>query len=160
MLDGFRLSRESATTPAVSGDFGRKLYATYLSYLAPDDFSYALVTRNDDRGALAEFLKSTTAGQLFISRTVPGAIRGNHYHHTKTEKFLVVEGTGVIRFRRADGTSDVLEYTVNGSDFRVVDIPPDYAHSIENVGDSEMVVLFWASEILDPDASDTLPLKV
>lgn len=159
-LNGFRQSRSNSAAPAVSDDFGRKLYATYLSYLSPDDFSYNLSARTDDRGALAEFLKSATAGQLFISRTRPGAVRGNHYHHTKTEKFFVVEGKGMIRFRRVDGAGEVLEYPVSGTDFRVVDIPPDYTHSIENVGSGELVVLFWASEIFDPDAPDTLPLKV
>ena len=159
-LDGYRQSRSNAATPTVSDDFRRKLYATYLSYLRPDEFGYDLTARTDERGALAEFLKSVTAGQLFISRTRPGAVRGNHYHHTKTEKFFVVEGRGMIRFRRADGTGEVLEYPVNGTDFRVVDIPPDYTHSIENVGSGELVGLFWASEIFDPDSPDTLPLKV
>jgi len=159
-FNGYRKSRSNAATPGVSDDFGRKLYATYLSYLTPDDFGYDLLVRSDDRGALAEFLRSTTAGQLFVSRTRAGAVRGNHYHHTKTEKFLVVEGKGIIRFRRVDGTGEVVEYPVSGTDFRVVDIPPDYTHSIENVGSGELVVLFWASEIFDPDASDTLPLKV
>jgi UDP-2-acetamido-2,6-beta-L-arabino-hexul-4-ose reductase len=160
MLEGFRGSRSNAATPDVSDDFGRKLYATYLSYLDSDDFGYDLSRKTDERGALAEFLKSTSGGQLFISRTRPGAVRGNHYHHTKTEKFFVVEGQGIIRFRRVDGTGEVLEYAVSGTDFRVVDIPPDYTHSIENVGSGEMVVLFWASEIFDPAAPDTLQLKV
>ena len=97
---------------------------------------------------------------MFISRTRPGQVRGNHYHHTKTEKFLVVEGKGMIRFRQVDGTGVVLEYPVSGTDFRVVDIPPDFTHSIENVGSGDLVVLFWASEIFDPGAPDTFPLKV
>lgn len=159
-LNGYRESRSSVTTPGVSDEFGRKLYATYLSYLSPDDFCYDLAIRKDDRGALAEFLKSDAAGQLFISRTQAGAVRGNHYHHTKTEKFFVVEGKGLIRFRRVDGTGEVLEYPVSGTDFRVVDIPPDYTHSIENVGSGDLVVMFWASEIFDPGAPDTIPLKV
>lgn len=153
-------SRRNAMTPRIASDFERKLYATYLSYLDPADFAYDLISRSDDRGSLGEFLKSATAGQLFISRTLPGKTRGNHFHHTKTEKFFVVEGTGVIRFRRVDGTGDMLEYPVSGTDFRVVDIPPDYAHSIENVGATDMVVLFWASEIFDPAAPDTFPLNV
>jgi UDP-2-acetamido-2,6-beta-L-arabino-hexul-4-ose reductase len=159
-LMGYRESRSSAAAPGVTNDFDRKLYATYLSYLRRDDFAYDLATRADDRGVLAEFIKSTAGGQLFVSRTRPGAVRGNHYHHTKTEKFFVVEGNGLIKFRRVDGTGDVIEYPVSGTDFRVVDIPPDYTHSIENVGSSELVVLFWASEIFDPGAPDTLPLKV
>jgi len=156
----FRASRENAAVPDVSGAFERQLYATYLSYLDPQEFDYSLSTRADERGVLAEFLKSEATGQLFISRTRPGAVRGNHYHFTKTEKFFVIEGEGVIRFRRVDGTGEILEYGVKGSDFRVVDIPPDYTHSIENVGAGELIVLFWASEIFDPSAPDTLPLKV
>ena len=159
-FDGFRRSRETASVPAVSHDFERKLYATYLSYLDYDDFAYTLVKVSDDRGSLAEFLKSPTAGQLFVSRTRPGAVRGNHYHHTKTEKFFVVEGEGIVRFRRVDGTGEVLEYPVSGTDFRVVDIPPDYTHSIENVGSGELVVIFWASEIFDSESPDTYALKV
>jgi UDP-2-acetamido-2,6-beta-L-arabino-hexul-4-ose reductase len=159
-LNGYRESRSNAIAPGVADEFGRKLYATYLSYLESDKFAYDLSTRTDDRGALAEFLKSRTGGQLFISRTRPGATRGNHYHHTKTEKFLVVEGECLIRFRRVHGSGDVIEYPVKGTDFRVVDIPPDYTHSIVNTGSTELVVLFWASEIFDPDAPDTLPLKV
>jgi UDP-2-acetamido-2,6-beta-L-arabino-hexul-4-ose reductase len=159
-LSGYRQSRSSATTPTVSSDFGRKLYATYLSYLNRDDFAYNLATRSDERGKLAEFLKSSETGQLFISRTAPGGIRGNHYHNTKTEKFFVVEGEGIVRFRSVDGTGRVIEYRVSGTEFRVVDIPPDYTHSLENVGPGELIVLFWASEIFDPDAADTFPLKV
>jgi UDP-2-acetamido-2,6-beta-L-arabino-hexul-4-ose reductase len=160
MLSGYTESRSNAAAPGVADEFGRKLYATYLSYLKPDEFAYDLSPRTDERGALAEFLKSRAGGQLFISRTRPGAIRGNHYHHTKTEKFFVVEGEGLIRFRRVEGDGGVIEYPVKGTDFRVVDIPPDYTHSIENTGSTELVVLFWASEIFDPDAPDTLPLKV
>jgi UDP-2-acetamido-2,6-beta-L-arabino-hexul-4-ose reductase len=159
-LSYYRQSRQSATVPTVSDAFSRKLYATYLSYLEPDDFGYSLVKRSDERGTLAEFLKSDSTGQLFMSRTDPGKIRGNHYHHTKVEKFFVVEGEAVIRFRRADGTGQVIEYPVNGADFRVVDIPPDYTHSIENVGLGQLVVLFWASEIFDPANPDTFTLNV
>lgn len=159
-LERYRESRLNAQAPEVSGDFERKLYATYLSYLEPDSFAYSLATKTDNRGSLAEFLKSPSSGQLFISRTKPGQVRGHHYHYTKTEKFFVVEGEGIVRFRRVDGEGEILEYRVTGTEFRVVDIPPDYTHSIENVGSSEMVVLFWASEIFDPDSPDTYPLNV
>jgi UDP-2-acetamido-2,6-beta-L-arabino-hexul-4-ose reductase len=155
-----RRSRQDAATPSVGDQFGRKLYATYLSYLLPDAFSYELSNRSDERGSLAEFLKSPECGQIFVSRTKPGMIRGNHYHHTKTEKFLVVEGEGLIRFRRVDGDSRVLEYPIKGTEFKVIDIPPDFTHSIENTGCVDLVVLFWASEIFNPDMPDTLPLKV
>ena len=98
-------------------------------------------------------------GQIFVSRTKPGITRGNHYHHTKTEKFLVLEGEAVIRFRHIEG-DEILEYPVSGEDYRVVDIPPGYTHSIENVGKSVLVTLFWASEVFDADRPDTYYEKV
>lgn len=159
-LEGYRRARASAVAPEVGDEFSRKLYATYLSYLNPHDFAYDLSRRSDERGSLAEFLKSPGFGQIFISRTRAGMTRGNHYHQTKAEKFLVIEGEGVIRFRHIDQVGRVLEYPVKGTEFRVVDIPPDYTHSIENTGAAELVVLFWASEIFNPDVPDTLPLKV
>lgn len=171
-IRSFRQSRQSLRLPSFADDFSRCLYATYLSYLEAADFAYDLDRRTDDRGALAEFMKSEHFGQLFLSRTKPGITRGNHYHHTKAEKFLVVEGEAVIRFRSINpdngggGTGDasrkteVIEHRVSGKDFRVVDIPPGYTHSIENVGKTEMVVLFWASEIFDPQTPDTVGLSV
>jgi UDP-2-acetamido-2,6-beta-L-arabino-hexul-4-ose reductase len=190
--------------PDFSDAFERALYGTYLSYLATQDFEYGLEKRSDQRGSLAEFLKSPSMGQIFVSRTKPGITRGDHYHHTKTEKFLVLQGTAVIRFRhiqpevrgqkaedrgqRAEGREqwsevrsqksevgkgqrsevrgqrseigEVLEYRVRGEDYRVLDIPPGYTHSIENVGEDELVTLFWASEMFDPDRPDTYFEKV
>lgn len=158
-LVGFARDRTTAGLPAVTSELERELYATYLSYLSTSDLGYDLTVHRDARGGLAEFLKGPGAGQIFISRTVPGVTRGNHYHFTKTEKFFVVEGDAVIRFRPAAG-GPVTEHRVRGTDYRVVDIPPDHAHSIENVGSSELVVLFWASEPFDPARPDTIPLHV
>ena len=159
LIRSFRSSRESLVLPDFANPFVRKLYATYLSYLPPADFSYPLRQRSDQRGTLAEFLKSPSFGQIFLSRTKPGISRGNHYHHTKTEKFMVVDGDAIIRFRQF-GTDNVIEHRVAGTDFKVVDIPPGYTHSIENVGVDELVTLFWASEIFDPDTPDTFMLPV
>lgn len=164
LIQSFRESRQTLLAPDFSDPFTHKLYGTFLSYLAPDDFAYDLSRRTDPRGTLAEFVKSAPFGQIFVSRTRPGITRGNHYHHTKTEKFLVVEGEAVIRFRtireqRAevrDQEPEVLEYRVSGRDFRVVDIPPGYTHSIENVGEGELVTLFWASQVFDPNQPDTI----
>jgi len=158
-IRSFRESRKTLLVPNLGDDFNRKLYATYLSYLEPDSFAYPLDQKTDPRGVLAEFVKSPGAGQIFVSRTKPGIVRGNHYHHTKTEKFLVMEGDAVIRFRQISGP-EVLEYRVSGKDFKVVDIPPGYTHSIENVGTGEMVTLFWACEIFDPARPDTVFLNV
>jgi UDP-2-acetamido-2,6-beta-L-arabino-hexul-4-ose reductase len=153
-LLSFHESRDTLKMPAFSSVFQRDLYATFLSYLPKDRFSYPLQKRVDERGVLAEFIKADTFGQIFVSRTKPGITRGNHYHHTKTEKFLVLEGDAIIRFRHLLN-NEVTEYPVSGSEMRVVDIPPGYTHSIENVGVSDMVVLFWASEVFDPAVPDT-----
>lgn len=160
-IEMFRDSRHSLVLPNFSDPFIKKLYSTYISYLEEDDFSYQLMIREDARGQLAEFLKQANFGQIFISRTKPGITRGNHFHHTKVEKFLVIDGEAVIRFRRIDCDGDeIIEYQVSGKDFKVVDIPPGYTHSIENVGRAELITLFWAGEVLDPQDSDTYPLDV
>ncbi len=155
----FHDHRNTLQLPDYSDPFMRRLYATYLSALPPEQFSYLLNSRTDERGSLAEFIKSPWSGQLFISRTRPGITRGNHHHHTKTEKFMVVQGRGIIRLRHILlGT--VTEIPVGGEEYRVVDIPPGYTHSIENTGVEEMVTLFWSSEIFDPDHPDTVSQPV
>ena len=158
-IEGFRASRETLRVPDLSDRFLVSLYATYLSFLPKDAFAYNLTKREDARGSLAEFVKSDHFGQIFVSRTHPGVTRGDHFHHTKTEKFLVLEGEAIVRFRHA-ASDEVLEYPVNGEAYRVVDIPPGYTHSIENVGTEELVTLFWASEIFDPARPDTIYEKV
>ena len=154
LIRSFKDSRVSLRLPDLDSRFVHNLYSTYLSFLPEDAFAYNLDKKTDPRGSLAEFVKSAHFGQIFVSRTKPGITRGNHYHHAKTEKFMVVEGSGVVRFRKIGG-DEVLEYPVSGEDYRVVDIPPGYTHSIENVGSGEMVTLFWASEIFDPARPDT-----
>jgi len=158
-IQAFRSSRESLLLPSFEEPLNKRLYATYLSYLEPANFGYGLVKREDPRGSLAEFMKSAQFGQIFVSRTNPGITRGNHFHHTKTEKFLVLEGQAVVRFRPILG-GNVIEHRVDGRDYRVIDIPPGYTHSIENVGSGELVTLFWASEIFDPQRPDTAMLPV
>ena len=151
--------RSSLITPDFACRFNQALYATYLSYVSEDRRTQRLKINSDNRGALSEFIKSPHFGQIFVSRTRPGVTRGNHYHHTKTEKFFVVEGEGIVRMRPIEG-HEVREYNVRGVDFQVVDIPPGFTHSIENTGPGEMVTLFWASEIFDPDRPDTYYLEV
>ncbi len=155
LIGSFRASRQSLLAPNFGDPFVHKLYGTFLSYLEPDDFAYDLTQRSDARGSLAEFIKSPGFGQIFVSRTGHGITRGNHFHHTKTEKFLVLEGEAIIRFRHIQ-SSEVIEYAVCGEDYRVLDIPTGYTHSIENVGQGELVTLFWASEVFDPGRPDTI----
>ena len=159
LITSFHESRQTLVLPGFDSPLVKSLYATYLSYLEGNDFAYPLQIRSDERGSLAEMMKSQTFGQIFVSRTKPGITRGNHYHHTKTEKFMVVEGDAVIRFRQINGT-EVIEHRVSGKQFRVVDIPPGYTHHITNVGEGELVTLFWASEIFNPDKADTFCLNV
>ncbi|MDO9566748.1 MAG: NAD-dependent epimerase/dehydratase family protein [Candidatus Desulfaltia sp.] len=168
-IKSFRGMRASLNLPDFRDTFERALYGTYLSYLNNQDFEYGLDIKTDQRGSLAEFIKSPAMGQIFVSRTKPGITRGNHYHHTKTEKFLVLEGEAVIRFRHIQsesrrvgesGVGEVIEYRVRGEDYQVVDIPPGYTHSIENVGKDVLVTLFWASEMFNPDMPDTYFEKV
>ncbi len=162
LADTIRSFRESRTTlvlPEVADRFIHALYCTYLTYLEPVDFGYGLNTRTDNRGDLVEFIRTRSAGQMFVSRTHPGITRGHHFHHTKTEKFLVLEGEAIIRFRCVQGT-EVIERQVSGTKWEVVDIPPGYTHSIENVGKTELVTLFWASEPFDVEKPDTYAEKV
>lgn len=153
-IQSFRDMRTSLHFPDFSLPFVRALYAMYLSYLAEDDFGYSLKQFMDERGELAELLKSPNVGQIFVSRTRPGITRGNHYHDSKVEKFVVLEGDAVIRFRNILDDK-VIEYPVSGREFKVVDIPSGYTHSIENVGKADMLVLFWANEVFDPSKPDT-----
>lgn len=158
----FRESRATLVLPEIGDAFIKKLYTTWLSYLPDDAFSYGLELKTDNRGWLFELLKTKTAGQIFISKTHPGITRGNHFHHTKTEKFVVIEGEGLIRFRKVEGddTGNIIEYKVSGSQPQVVDIPPGYTHNITNIGSGEMLTLFWANEIYDPSMPDTYFLNV
>jgi len=158
-IQAFQQMRETLVVPDLADELTRKLYGTYVSYLEPSEAVYSLQQRSDARGSLAEFLKSPLFGQIFISRTLPGVTRGNHYHHTKSEKFLVLEGEAVIRLRPILG-GEVQELRVCGKDFQVVDIPTGYTHSIENTGSTELVTLFWATELFDPARPDTFALNV
>ena len=158
-IQAFHEMRTTLTLPDFAEWFNRALYATYLSYVPQAALQQYLEIRSDARGSLAEFIKQEHFGQIFVSRTKPGITRGNHYHHTKTEKFFVVEGEGLIRMRAIEG-GPVVEYPVTGSAYQVIDIPPGFTHSITNVGLGEMVTLFWSSEIFDPNRLDTYYLPV
>jgi len=155
----FHNIRRSLIIPDMSDNLNKYLYATYLSYLDKDDFSYNLQKRNDERGFLVELIKSDYFGQIFVSKTYGHIIRGNHYHNTKTEKFCVIQGKAVIRFRHVL-SEQVRSYHVSGDEMKVVDIPPGYTHSIENISDDEMIVLFWADQIFDPERPDTYYCEV
>lgn len=154
ILLSFYTSREDLSYPDQSTPLKKKLYATYLSYLDKNDFSYGLQSKSDERGSFTEVFRDQKAGQISVNVAKPGVTKGQHWHSTKIEKFMVVHGTGVIRFR--DVFSDeILEYKVTGDHLTVVDIPVGYVHNIQNVGTDDMVTLMWASEAFNPDKPDT-----
>jgi len=159
LICSFKKSREDRSVPNMSDAFAKKLYSTYLSYLPEDQFSYDLKMNVDQRGSFTEFIKTPDRGQVSVNISKPAITKGNHWHHTKNEKFLVVSGKGVIRFRKID-SAEVLQYFVSGDKMEVVDIPTGYTHNIENLGDSDMITIMWANEPFDPEKPDTYYLEV
>jgi len=159
LIYSFKKSREDRSVPNMANEFTKKLYSTYLSYLPEDKFSYELKMNVDERGSFTEFIKTPDRGQVSVNISKPGITKGNHWHHTKNEKFLVVSGKGVIRFRKID-SEEIIEYFVSGDKMEVVDIPTGYTHNIENLGDTDMVTIMWANEAFDPEKPDTYYLEV
>ncbi len=159
LIRSFKESRTNLNIPNMKDPLTKKLYSTYLSYLPKDKFSYPLKMNIDDRGSFTEIIRTAERGQVSVNVSKPGITKGNHWHHTKNEKFLVVSGKGVIRFRKI-GSDEILEYFVNGDKMEVVDIPIGYTHSIENLGDTDMVTIMWANECFDPENPDTYYLEV
>lgn len=159
MIRCFKESRSNLSVIDMSKQLEKNLYSTFLSFLPEDAFSYPLKMNVDDRGSFTEILRTAERGQFSVNISKPGITKGNHWHHSKTEKFLVVSGTGIIRFRKV-GESKIIEYQVSGEKLEVVDIPTGYTHNIENLGDTDLVTFMWANECFDPDKPDTYFEKV
>ncbi len=159
LLIEFGNSRKDLMVSEVGVGFERALYATYLSYFPADQFSYELSGHSDARGTFYEILKTFGSGQFSISTTKPGITRGNHYHNTKNEKFLVIKGEALIRLRQIH-SDEIVDYKVSDKKMEVVEMIPGYTHNITNVGSSEMLFLIWANEVFDPDNPDTYYLEV
>ena len=161
LILSFKKDRESLNVPDVEDSFIKKLYSTYLSYLPKHGFGYPLKMNVDDRGSFTEIIRTSDRGQFSVNISKPGITKGNHWHHTKNEKFLVVSGRGVIRFRDMnDPNGEVIEYFVSGEKMEVIDIPTGYTHNIENLGEGEMVTFMWCNECFDPERPDTYFEKV
>jgi len=154
LILSFRDTRINRMVPNVGDSFAKKLYSTYLSYINIKEFSYDLKMNVDNRGSFTEFLKINNGGQVSVNISKPGITKGNHWHNTKNEKFLVVVGEGIIRFRNILSNEEI-EYFVSGCKLQVVDIPVGYTHNIENLGNNDMVTIMWANEIFDPANPDT-----
>ncbi len=158
-LAGFKHSRESLITDRVGTGLTRALYSTYLSFLKPEQFDYSVPKYGDQRGVFVEMLKTPDAGQFSYFTAHPGITRGGHYHHTKTEKFLVIKGKALFKFRHVV-TGEFYELETTGDEPRIVETVPGWTHDITNIGNEEMVVMLWANEIFDREKPDTYAMPL
>lgn len=158
-IRAFKRSRESMVTEAVGAGLTRALYSTYLSFLQPEQFSYSLPVHADQRGRFVEMLKTKDSGQFSFFTAYPGITRGGHYHHTKNEKFLVIQGKARFGFNHIV-TGQTYELFTDGGNLLVVETVPGWSHDITNIGDNEMIVMLWANEIFDRQHPDTITHKV
>lgn len=159
VLNSFKVSRDTNIIPNVGQGLTHALYSTYLSYLECNQFSYPVMKYEDNRGIFVEMLKTEQAGQFSYFTAYPGVTRGGHYHHTKTEKFLVIEGDARFRFRHII-SGETYEYCTSSSKLEVVETIPGWSHDITNIGSSKMVVFLWANEIFDSANPDTVMYEV
>jgi UDP-2-acetamido-2,6-beta-L-arabino-hexul-4-ose reductase len=159
LIARFRDDRREALIETVGAGFPRALYATYVAAMPPESFSYPLISHTDARGSFSEVLKTRTSGQFSYFTAHPGVTRGGHYHHTKTEKFLVVKGEALFRFRHII-TGAVHEIRTSGESPVVVETAPGWTHDITNVGEDTLISMLWANEIFDRSHPDTVAEKV
>lgn len=154
LLRAFKQSRENLITENVGTGFARALYSTYLSYMTPEQFNYAIPSYGDERGVFSEMLKTKDSGQFSFFTAHPGITRGGHYHHSKNEKFLVLKGKALFKFEHII-TGERYELHTDGVEPQIVETVPGWSHDITNIGDEEMIVMLWANEIFDREAPDT-----
>ena len=158
-IEAFKDSRTNLVLERVGNGLLRALYATYVSYLPPSSFAYDLPRHGDERGVFVEMLKTLDSGQFSYFTAFPGVTRGGHYHHSKTEKFLVIKGSARFCFRHVL-TNETCQLLTSGDHPQVVETVPGWAHDITNVGEDEMMVMLWANEIFDQNRPDTIAMKV
>lgn len=155
LLYSFKEMPGNLNVPDLGDSFTKKLYSTYLSYLPKEKFSYPVQMKVDDRGSFTEIIRTPDRGQFSVNISKPGVTKGQHWHHTKNEKFVVVSGHGLIRLRKI-GTDEVIDFEVSGEKIEVVEMIPGYTHNIINLSDTEELVTFmWANEPFDPNRPDT-----
>ncbi len=160
LIASFQRSRKERGVPDLSeGGLTKKLYSTYLSYLPPDGFSYPLKMNMDHKGSFTEIIRTEDRGQFSVNISRPGSEKGNHWHCTKNEKFVVVSGKALIQLRQV-GSNEVISYRVSGQRLEVIDIPVGYTHNIINVGETDLVTFMWSNERFDPERPDTYYLQV
>ncbi|EXS32114.1 MULTISPECIES: UDP-2-acetamido-2,6-beta-L-arabino-hexul-4-ose reductase [Acinetobacter calcoaceticus/baumannii complex] len=159
VLNGFKASRDTLITDRVGTGLTRALYSTYLSFFKPEQFDYSVPKYGDARGVFVEMLKTPDAGQFSYFTAHPGITRGGHYHHTKTEKFLVIKGKALFKFKHVV-TGEFYELETQGDEPRIVETVPGWTHDITNIGDDEMIVMLWANEIFDRNKPDTYAMPI
>lgn len=158
-IEAFKNCRNTLISERVGSGLTRALYATYMSYLPPQKFSYNIPCHDDPRGLFVEMLKTPDCGQFSYFTARPGVTRGEHYHHSKTEKFLVIKGSARFCFRHIT-TGEKYELITRGGESKIVETVPGWTHNITNIGDDEMIVMLWANEIFDRQHPDTFAMKV
>jgi UDP-2-acetamido-2,6-beta-L-arabino-hexul-4-ose reductase len=159
LLKSFKEMRNNLRVPSFIDELERKLYATYISYLPSNDFAYPLKSNIDERGSFTEIIRTDERGQCSINIIKPGITKGNHYHHTKNERFTVVKGVCETCFRKIDN-DEIISYKTSGDKIETIDIPAGYTHSIKNIGEEDAVVFMWANEPFDKNKPDTYFLEV
>jgi UDP-2-acetamido-2,6-beta-L-arabino-hexul-4-ose reductase len=159
LIQSFKDSRQTLMTERVGTGLLRALYATYVSYLPPELFAYTLPQYDDPRGVFAEMLKTPDCGQFSYFTAHPGITRGGHYHHSKTEKFLVIKGQARFKFRHMQ-TGETHELLTSGDKAEVVETVPGWTHDITNIGVDEMIVMLWANEVFNREKPDTFACAV
>ena len=158
-IQAFKDSRNTLLTERVGAGLVRALYATYVSYLPVEEFAYAVPQHGDPRGVFVEMLKTPDCGQFSYFTAHPGITRGGHYHHSKTEKFLVIKGQARFKFRHMQ-TGETYELLTSGEKAQIVETVPGWTHDITNIGVEEMVVMLWANEVFDREQPDTFACPV
>ena len=158
-IHAFKDSRNTLVTDRVGTGLVRALYATYLSYVPPDLFAYSVPQHSDPRGVFAEMLKTPDCGQFSYFTAHPGVTRGGHYHHSKTEKFLVIKGQALFKFRHMQ-TGETHKLLTSGDKAEVVETVPGWTHDITNIGSDEMIVMLWANEVFDRARPDTFTCAI
>lgn len=154
LISQFENSRRNNYIIDFFSDFKRKLYSTYTSYIPEEKLSIELKMHNDNRGSFTEMFKTLNSGQFSVNIAKKGIVKGNHWHHSKTEKFVVVSGTCEIKLRKKD-SSKVVSYIVSSNKLEIIDIPCGYVHNITNIGNEDSVTVMWVNEVFDQNKPDT-----
>lgn len=158
LIKSFKKNDHGIMVPSTGDEFTKKLYATYISYVPLKNMVVDLEEHRDNRGIFCELVRTKEAGQVSISTTNPEIVRGGHYHHTKMERFIVIKGKAKIKFEHVI-THETYEFEVSGDKLQYVTIPVGYQHSINNVGNEELILILWANELFDPNKTDTYVME-